>query len=252
MEKHCLIVQLKELLQNKGITPLTDRETDIYMMCDFSIVESDDLRIHYEASVYLDDQSNIVFFWDCVLKSESGKFPHSQSRRPYKYCCVKNEKVVEGIQTTDIFHLAEIPVMIKKTIKSHGWKFKKVFNRNDSLYPTLVFSSHYTKIIKTRVFEFKHKPADLLAGVMRGRFPRTREVFRLLILFLPLLWITVVLYLKGDVTFFSWCLAAVGILTSYKLIDLDKNKNLLTTLIVWFITVLMIIIIYLYNIAHNL
>ncbi|MGI6577328.1 MAG: hypothetical protein ACOX1Q_04685 [Eubacteriales bacterium] len=139
MEKHCLIVQLKELLQNKGITPLTDRETDIYMMCDFSIVESDDLRIHYEASVYLDDQSNIVFFWDCVLKSESGKFPHSQSRRPYKYCCVKNEKVVEGIQTTDIFHLAEIPGYDKENDQKSWMEVQEGFQQKRFTLPNLGF-----------------------------------------------------------------------------------------------------------------
>ena len=148
MKKQSLFIQLKELLQEKGITPLTDHETDIYLDCEFSLAERDDLRVRYEAAVYFDDRSNTVIFWDCVLLRDTGNYRRYYSHKPYKYCYVKTgrtEETEEESRAADFFNLAEIPVLIRRASKTNGWKFRTVFNRGKSFYPPLVFPEQRTR-----------------------------------------------------------------------------------------------------------
>jgi len=167
VEKHDLLISLKEMLKQKGITPLTDHETDIYVKCDFSLPKRDDTKVHYEASVYFDDNRNTVIYWDCVMKEGIGTLSDSRSNRPYRYCNVRAEKGIVASPKCDVFHLAEIPLLMKRTCKASGWKFKRVFNRKDSLYPTLVISADQNKAFASRICGYRRKSARQMAGIMK-------------------------------------------------------------------------------------
>jgi hypothetical protein len=223
VKKQSLFVQFKELLQQKGITPLTDRETDIYLKCDFSSAKRGDIKVHYEASVYFDDSCNTVFYWDCVLLEDDGNYPDPYSRRPYRYCYVKTDRAdgaADGNRATKVFHLADIPILIKRMSKKNGWKFKTVFNRNESFYPTLVISKHPAKVYNTRVIDYMCKPAVYLTDVLREHCAHAKQLLQSIIMFFPILWFIAISHLRVDVSFISLCLTAIGFLILYKLIAL--------------------------------
>jgi hypothetical protein len=221
VKKRSLFIQLNELLQEKRITPLTDHETDIYLDCDFALAERDNLRVHYEASVYFDDRRNTVFFWDCVLLGDTGNDHSCYSHKPYRYCYVKagrTEKAEDGSQAADVFHLAEIPVLIRKASKVNGWKFRTVFNRKKSFYPALVLPGQRTRVFHERVFYYKRRPAGFPADVLRARGLHAKQVLQLLIMCFPFVVLALISLLKINVPIFCWGFTALGLLVLYKAI----------------------------------
>ena len=131
MSKIALILQVNDYLRRRGLSPLKNLETDLYLKCFYNRAEHgrNEGKVQYEALIRFDVKVRTVFFWDNVSLIESGQTSLSSSGRYHRYCLVTNQTndLKQSIPTE--FNLAEIPEFIRMAAKNNGWKFKAVFNR---------------------------------------------------------------------------------------------------------------------------
>jgi hypothetical protein len=143
MGKDAFIEQIKKKFTAMGLSYQTGQGTDISIATELLDAKwgSGKKKISYEASIYADESSKIVFMWEMTKEIGSGFSFGASSETTFQSGTTVFRKMKsiqygpDGKAYEYSLDLGAIPKAVKETASDHGWTFKTVLTKKKALWP---------------------------------------------------------------------------------------------------------------------
>jgi hypothetical protein len=139
LNKQIILEQVKNQLSHFGIPYAAEQNSGLTLYNEFVDTgwNTGEVRIIYEASIWLDEQIETAFMWEHIR--QTGREPAAEreiSRDDLlgsrKVRCVQYGP--EGQSLGDALDLGAVSALVEASVTGNGWKFKQVLRREQAQY----------------------------------------------------------------------------------------------------------------------
>lgn len=277
--KKVILTGILTKLSSMGIKYKTGEESDIIINTQFLDAgwSTGNKRIVYEAAVFANEDENTVYMYEKTVETGSGLLASSATSTSFQSGKTLFRKVKstgygpDGKAFEYTFDIGAIPKAVKETAKEYGWKFKTVLKRKKACYPEGYSSTVILPKIDNEMEDTSHCDgcganininAKFCSSCGKAYNTTTAKQFensyvdytpvtnpapkknspKGTIGFILLAIISILMLLIFKASLAGWISSAVIFLIGYVIFKKASGKGCITSIIIWIITALLLII----------
>lgn len=142
MSKQTILNTVAAELNRLGVPFKLGQTADLTIVTDFADASwgAGSRKIHYEASLLLDEQSSIASFWEKTVETSTGLSMGFEGESSFQSGSTLFRKVVfhqigpDGQRVDVDLDLGSIARAVKDGVHAHNWRFKNVLGKNKASY----------------------------------------------------------------------------------------------------------------------
>ncbi len=256
--KQQILSEISSKLSAIGISMQNGNGADITINTEFLDTEwsTGSKKIIYEASIYVNEQDNVVYMYEKTTEIGQGLSFGSNSSSSFQSGTTLFRKVksvqygFDGKAYEYTLDLGAIPKGVKEAAKQYGWKFKIVLNKNKAMYPDGYVTASSPQIMEhsqqnQQQSQYNNRKDNNLHGGFDGEAKATGSKSKVRILgligFILLGVITALIFMLMSVSLIGWGIGAINLMAfGFWQRKITRNGCFLS-IILWIVTAVILL-----------
>jgi hypothetical protein len=255
MNKQEIIFSISARLNSMGIPNQAGYGADISVQAEFLDASwgTGKKKIEYSASCFLNDQEQIMYFWELTKETGSGISFNGESEMSFQSGTTLFRKVKsvgygpDGKVFEYSLDIGSITKMFKETAKQNGWKFKVVLKREKAVFPAGYMQGAYSMSAYPQPFPTNPMNSTNTAYGFQPPVPQNPRTKTSLLFYFPfvlIILVFLVFFALSPVSVIGWVLGLSLLAGVFAFRERVLRLSILYSLLIWLVVFVLLFIIY--------